>query len=183
MSNTTNPVRAGSMAGVILVLLREPARKTFRYAMASQIQMQVVGRIGGPRRNLEISGVGHHDPIPLGAMTGELLCSSGIRGGDPGEDAHGTADTAVFQARRGLDNVASLMRAGGGTTDDIGHLTVLVQDHADVADIDAVVESMFPDPADRPARQVLKLGLKNRARVQFHVTAVVPHARQHPSSA
>jgi 2-iminobutanoate/2-iminopropanoate deaminase len=56
--------------------------------------------------------------------------------------------------------------------DDIGHVTVLVQDYKDLDQVDREWCAMFPDPTDRPARQVMQLGLQRRARVQFHMLAV-----------
>ena len=59
----------------------------------------------------------------------------------------------------------------GMSADDIGHITVLVQDHAELAAIDREWCAMFPDPHDRPARQVMQLGLQRRSRAQFHMLA------------
>jgi hypothetical protein len=59
------------------------------------------------------------------------------------------------------------------SADDIGHITVLVQDYKDLDAIDREWCAMFPDPRDRPARQVMKMGLQRQARVQFHMLATV----------
>jgi 2-iminobutanoate/2-iminopropanoate deaminase len=136
----------------------QAARKTFRYPMGAQIQIQCIGRIGGQRSNHEIPGHGHHDPIPMGARIGDLFASSGISG-------------AAGQAHFGIRNVRALAEAGGMSADDIGHITVLVLDYADLPAVDAAWCAMFPDPDDRPARQVLQLGLQRRSRVQFHMLA------------
>ena len=61
----------------------QAARKTFRYPMGGQIQIQCIGRLGGQRSNHEIPGHGHHDPIPMGARIGDLFASSGVSGVDP----------------------------------------------------------------------------------------------------
>ena len=152
----------------------QAARKTFRYPMAAQVQIQCIGRIGGARANFEIPGHDHHDPIPMGARIGDLYCSSGVSGVDPaGESQLEPVEGAEGQAMHGLANVKTLVEAGGGTTADIGHITVLVQDYADMAVIDAAWERAFPDPADRPARQVMKMGQQGRNRAQFHMIAVV----------
>jgi 2-iminobutanoate/2-iminopropanoate deaminase len=150
----------------------QAARKTFRYPMAMQVQIQCVGRIGGRRSNHEIPGHGHHDPIPMGARIGDLLASSGVSGVDPA-----SADTiepvagAAGQAYFGLRNVCALAQAGGMSAADIGHITVLVQDRQDLVEVDREWCSAFPDPTDRPARQVMQLGLQRRSRVQFHMLA------------
>jgi 2-iminobutanoate/2-iminopropanoate deaminase len=150
----------------------QAARKTFRYPMGAQIQIQCIGRIGGERSNHEIPGHGHHDPIPMGARVGDLYASSGVSGVDTaGPDKLEPVTGAAGQAHHGIRNVKTLAEVGGMSADHIGHITVLVQDHADMAVVDKEWCEMFPDPNDRPARQVMQLGLQRRSRVQYHMLA------------
>ena len=150
----------------------QAARKTFRYPMGGQIQIQCIARIGGKRSNHEIPGHGHHDPIPMGARIGDLLASSGVSGVDPsGDDKLEPVLGAAGQAYFGLRNLRALAEQAGLSADDIGHVTVLVQDYADLPAIDREWVSLFPDPMDRPARQVMQLGLQRRSRAQFHMLA------------
>ena len=150
----------------------QAARKTFRYPMGGQIQIQCIGRIGGQRSNHEIPGHGHHDPIPMGARIGDLFASSGVSGVDPAsDDKLEPVDGAAGQTYFGLRNVKALAESGGMTSDDIGHITVLIQDYGDLAAIDEEWCAVFPNPADRPARQVMKLGMQRRSRAQFHMLA------------
>ncbi len=152
----------------------QAARKTFRYPMGGQIQVQVIGRIGGSRSNHEIEGHGHHDPIPMGARIGDLFCSSGVSGVDTaGDDKLEPVEGVEGQAYHGLYNVAALAQNGGGSADAIGLITLLIQDYADLPAINAEWVSMFPDPNDRPARQIMNMGVQRRSRVQCHMTAVV----------
>ena len=152
----------------------QAARKTFRYPMGGQIQMQVIGKIGGERANHEIEGHGHHDPIPMGARIGGLVCSSGVSGVDTaGDDKLEPVEGAEGQARHGVRNVESLLRAAGGGLDNAGLLTLLVQDYADLPAIDAAWAAAFPNPDDRPARQIMKMGVQRRSRVQCHVIAAL----------
>jgi enamine deaminase RidA (YjgF/YER057c/UK114 family) len=151
----------------------QAARKTFRYPMGGQIQIQCIGRIGGQRSNHEIPGHGHHDPIPMGARIGDLYASSGVSGVDPSSaDKLEPVEGAAGQAHFGLGNIRALAEQGGLSADDIGHITVLVQDYADLPAIDAEWAAMFPDPDNRPARQVMQLGQQRRSRAQFHMLAV-----------
>ncbi len=151
----------------------QAARKTFRYPMNGQIQLQVIGHLGGRRSTHEIDGHQHHDPIPLGARIGDLYASSGVSGIDPnGADQLEAVEGAAAQAHFGLENVKRLVEAGGGSLDDIAHLTLLVQDYADLPTIDGAWNAIFPDPENRPARQVMKLGSQGRSHVQFHMLAV-----------
>ena len=152
----------------------QAARKTFRYPMNGQIQLQVIGRIGGERSTHEIDGHEHHDPIPLGARIGDLYASSGVSGIDPnGQDHLEAVEGAASQAHFGLENVRRLVEAGGGSAADIAHMTLLVQDYGELPAIDGMWKRMFPDPNDRPARQIMKLGAQGRSHVQFHMLAVI----------
>jgi len=151
----------------------QAARKTFRYPMGGQIQIQCIGRIGGRRSNHEIPGHGHHDPIPMGARIGDLYASSGVSGVEPSSaDKLEPVEGAAGQSHFGLGNIRALAEQGGLSADDIGHITVLVQDYADVPAVDAEWLAMFPDPSNRPARQIMQLGLQRRSRAQFHMLAV-----------
>ena len=153
----------------------QAARKTFRYPMGAQIQIQCIGRVGSSSRsNHEIPGHGHHDPIPMGARIGDLYASSGVSGVDPtGPDKLEPVAGAAGQAHFGLSNVVTLAEQGGMSAADIGHVTVLVQDYADLPAVDAEWSRIFPDPADRPARQVMQLGVQRRSRAQFHMLAAL----------
>jgi 2-iminobutanoate/2-iminopropanoate deaminase len=151
----------------------QAARKTYRYAMGAQAQIQVIGKVGqSDRGDYEIPGVEHHDPIPMGARIDNLLCTSGIHGVDPtSDDPLGVVDGVGPQTMWCLSHVKRMTEAAGLSADDIGHLTLLVQDYADVPAIDAEFIKAFPNPADRPARQIMKLGIARDTRVQFHVIA------------
>jgi 2-iminobutanoate/2-iminopropanoate deaminase len=150
----------------------QAARKTFRYPMGGQIQIQCIGRVGGTRSNHEIPGHGHHDPIPMGARIGDLFASSGVSGVDPSSaDKLEPVEGAAGQSHFGLRNVRALAESGGMSADDIGHITVLIQDYADLPAVDREWSSMFPDPADRPARQIMCMGIQRRSRAQFHMLA------------
>jgi 2-iminobutanoate/2-iminopropanoate deaminase len=154
---------------------QQAARKTFKYPMAAQVQIQVLGKVGtGDRGNYEIPGVEHHDPIPMGARVGDLFCTSGIHGVDPtSADPLGVVDGVGPQAMWGLRHVKAMAEAGGGSADDIGHIAILVQDYNDLPAIDAEWIKAFPDPNNRPARQIMNLGIANDVLVQFHMIASV----------
>ena len=152
----------------------QAARKTFRYPMGGQIQLQVIGRLNGERTNHEIEGHGHHDPIPMGARIGDLFCSSGVSGVDTeGPDKLEPVAGVAGQAHHGIRNIRTLVETGGGSIDNVGLIQLLIQDYDDLPAIDAAWNAMFPDPDDRPARQVLKMGVQRGNRVQHHMIAVL----------
>lgn len=123
-------------------------------------------------RSLEVPGVSHGNaPIPMGARVGNVIYSSGIMGKDPATDTlpPGVED----QVRFAYDNLLTLLKAGGATTDDLVRLTVYIRDDAARAPINAHWLRLFPDPHDRPARHTLKYDLPNGMLVQFEAVAVI----------
>ena len=110
----------------------------------------------------------------MGAKIGDLFASSGVSGVDPASgDRLTSAEGVEDQSKFGLGNIQSLVEAGGGTADNIGHMTLMIQDYADLPIIDAAWQKAFPDPNDRPARQIMNLGVQRATHVQFHMLAVV----------
>ncbi len=152
----------------------QAARKTFRYPLGGQIQIQVIGNISPNRSNHEIEGHGHHDPIPMGARLGNLFCSSGVSGVDPtSNDKLEPVEGIEGQAAHGLQNLISLIQSGKGVAEDIGLVTILVQDYADLVHIDKEWVRAFPNEATRPARQIMKMGVQRKSRVQYHMIGVI----------
>jgi 2-iminobutanoate/2-iminopropanoate deaminase len=146
-----------------------PARKTVRYD--TSIQQQFIAILGERRENFEIPGISHHDPIPMACRMGNLVMSSGMGGDDP---ATGKVPEGLeAQAEGSFANMQRMVEIAGGKTTDIAHVTVLVRDYASLPTIDRYWTQMFPDPAARPARHTMKLGLQGTGHVQLHMTAVI----------
>jgi 2-iminobutanoate/2-iminopropanoate deaminase len=150
-----------------------PARKTLPYDLAgdSQIQVQLTGRLGDSRKNYEVPGVGHDDPIPMGSSIGPLLQSSGMFGIDPktGKRVEGLE----AQLDKALRNIRGLLDSAGTTPDKIAHLTVMLQDYADAPRVAAALRELFPDPENAPALKFITYRMPAHWRVQFHVTAIM----------
>jgi 2-iminobutanoate/2-iminopropanoate deaminase len=152
-----------------------PARKTIFYdelkGRNSCIQVQMVARLGqGKRGNYEIPGVGHHDPIPMGASLGNLVWSSGVSGRGPGQEDTGPG--IHDQTPVAFQNIRDLSSQAGVTPDDIGLMTILVKDYADEPAIMQYWRQLFPDPDDEPARHIMRLGITGDNPVQLHMVAV-----------
>jgi 2-iminobutanoate/2-iminopropanoate deaminase len=110
----------------------------------------------------------------MSARIGGLYASSGVSGVDPGSADNVEAVSGVVgQAHFGIRNIKTLVEAGGMTLEDVGHMTILVQDYTDLPVIDKEWTEMFPDPNNRPARQVMKMGVQRSSRVQLHMIAAV----------
>jgi len=121
-------------------------------------------------RSIEIPGIHHKSPLPMGARVGRMLYSSGIPGIDPktGDVAVG-AEAQVFHA---FANMKSLLKAGGATLDDVIRVTVHIIDDSVRTLINPVWLECFPDAHDRPARHIqIYEHLKNGMLVQVEVIA------------
>jgi 2-iminobutanoate/2-iminopropanoate deaminase len=156
-----------------------PARKTIMYdelrGRTTLIQLQFTGvRGAGRRRNFEIAGVGHHDPIPMGARVGELLFSSGIGGYDP--ETGQRPDGLERQIELAFRNMRSLLEEAGTTSDQVALVTIMLRDYAHEAAVMKEWRSAFPDAESQPARHVMTLGLPGDNLVQLHVVAAVRDA-------
>jgi 2-iminobutanoate/2-iminopropanoate deaminase len=123
------------------------------------------------RRTLEIDGVKHRAPIPMGCRVGSLLHSSAVMGMDPSTGEIPAAGDE--QVRCAFANIRRLLDAGDATTDDIVAMSVYLDDDALRPAVDDCWIEMFPDPADRPARHTTRLDLPGNMRVQLEVVAVV----------
>lgn len=152
-----------------------PARKTIMYeelrGRETLIQLQFTAVLSEKRANFEIPGVGHHDPIPMGASLGRLFFSSGIGGYDPatGKQAEGLERQIDFA----FGNLTTLMSQAGGTLDSVAHLTVLLRDYRSKGAVIKKLCETFPNQERRPACHAMALGLPGTNLVQLHAMAVI----------
>ncbi len=122
-------------------------------------------------QSIEIPGMHHNAPIPMGARVGNMVFSSGIMGTDP---ATGTipADPKE-QAQHLFANIRTFMQLAGGAVEDIGHMQILLKDDSYRDVINEEWERMFPDPEHRPARHSSPSPLRNNMLFQVELTAVI----------
>lgn len=136
-----------------------PSRKTFYYPRVD-VQLQCEAVIGGQRKNLEIAGIGHHDPIPMGAVTGGVFTSSGIDSRDP--ETKKEPRGVLAQGRNVMANLIRLLEATNYSLDQLYHVTGLVGNRNYIPDFEQAWLETFPDPDRAPAWQVMPLGLDAR---------------------
>lgn len=126
-----------------------------------------------PRRNsIEIQGVTHGaTPIPQGARVGNMVFSSAIAGVDP--ESGKIPEDAERQVELAFQHVRRFMETVGGSTDDIGRMTVYLEDekYRDLVNREWI--EMFPDSESRPARHSTVAHLRAGALVQLEIIAVV----------
>ena len=125
------------------------------------------------RRSLKVPGITHGaNPIPSGVRIGNMLFSGGISGLDP---ATNTIPPEIEkQAELTFQNLRRLLDAAGGSSDDIGHVTVYLTDLGHREHVNREWLKMFPDEDDRPTRHTLKAdALPGNTLLQLQIIAVL----------
>ena len=125
----------------------------------------------GKRQTLEVPGVTHGAPIPMGVRIGGVVFSSGVMGRDPADDSL-PADPAR-QAELMFRNARTLLAQAGATLDDVAHITVYVKDNAYREHLNREWLKAFPHEHDRPARHTLLWDLPGGMLIQCELVAVV----------
>jgi 2-iminobutanoate/2-iminopropanoate deaminase len=123
------------------------------------------------RRTIHIDPVRHAAPIPMAAVVGNVLMTSGVMGADPATGD--LAESADDQARFAFQNVQRVLEAAGGSLDDVVHVTVFVKDFAFREAVNKPWLELYPDENDRPARHTVKADLPGTMLVQLEVVAVL----------
>lgn len=123
------------------------------------------------RQVLEIPGVTHDAPIPMGVRMGNLVVSSGISGRDPGTGL--LPPEPARQVELMFENVRTLLEAAGAGPEHVARLTVYVKDYAYREDINREWLKMFPHEHDRPARHTLLYELRGGMLVQCELLALL----------
>lgn len=129
-----------------------------------------------PNRSLDVPGLAHNAPIPVGARVGNMLSTSAINGKDP---ATGKLPAeADAQAALAFANLQRVLEAGGATLADVVKLTVYVKDDTVREPVNAQWLCSFPDPQDRPARHIVVQDLQHGMQLQLECLAVLASATQ-----
>jgi len=122
-------------------------------------------------RSIDVPGLAHNAPIPVGARVANVLCSSAIAGKDPATGKL-AADPAE-QVRLAFDNLRRFLDAGGATLEDVVKLAVYVKDDTVREHINTHWLACWPDPARRPARHIVVHALQHGMALQLETLAVV----------
>jgi len=123
------------------------------------------------RTSLQIPGVVHKAPIPMGALVGNLLFSSAIMGSDPATGK--LAEGIDLQALHAFRNLDALLAEGGATLGDVGRLTVHLSDDTGRDAVNREWLARFPEETNRPARHTQIKDLPGGMLVQLEVIAVI----------
>jgi 2-iminobutanoate/2-iminopropanoate deaminase len=121
---------------------------------------------------VSVPGMGSGAPLSPGIVAeGRFVFVSGQGPFRDGERVVGTIEeeTAVT-----LDNLARVLEAAGASIDDVVRCNVYLADLADAPGMNAVYESVFPDP--KPARTTIGAALLADMKVEIDCVARVPSA-------
>ncbi len=70
-------------------------------------------------------------------------------------------------------NIRTFMERAGGTTDNIGHMTVYLKEERYRESINKEWLKMFPDEKDRPARHAIRVDVRGEVLFQIEIIAVI----------
>jgi enamine deaminase RidA (YjgF/YER057c/UK114 family) len=122
------------------------------------------------RRSIYIDEFSHRNPIPNASRIGNVIVSGLIRGVDPATTK--LADTLEQQCAFMFAHMRQTVEAGGGTVEDIIKVNVWAKEMLRQP-VNVEWVKMFPDPAARPARQILVVPMEEGVLVQCDFMAVI----------
>jgi 2-iminobutanoate/2-iminopropanoate deaminase len=150
-----------------------PARKTTHAPLppGQLVQLQLFAVAGGRRQPIDIPGIEHRDPLPVGVRMGNLLFSSVLGGDVPGSDQRPQGDAQIAQL---FANMGSLVEHGGGKINDIALVWMYVANFgSNKAFIEEQWLGMFPRDGDRSARKTFPYQLGGQTLIQAQLIAVL----------
>lgn len=123
------------------------------------------------RISIDIPGIEHKAPIPMGCKIGNIVYSSGIDGENP--ETQTTPSDPAGQAKAVFQNIRRFMQVAGGSPEDIIRLTLYVTDKKLREHFDKEWLAMFPDDHSRPARHAITSELGRGKFYQVEIVAVL----------
>ena len=123
-----------------------------------------------PRTSIHVGEIAHQSPIPNAIRVGNIIVSGLIRGADPATSK--LATTLEQQCAFMFEHMRRVVEAGGATVEDIVNVTVWMKElKREPVNYEWV--KMFPDPAARPARQIMEVPMEPGVLIQCDFMAVI----------
>jgi enamine deaminase RidA (YjgF/YER057c/UK114 family) len=122
-------------------------------------------------KSLYLRELSHSTRIPSGKLAGGWLFSSLINGSDP--ITRTLPSSLEEQAANMFDKVGLLLRAAGGTVDQVVKVTLWLRDRSDRVCIEQEWKRTFPDEAIQPARVALNRDLGGNKLIECEFTALI----------
>lgn len=124
------------------------------------------------RRSISAPDIPEHvNPIPAATVVGNMLFTSAIGGEDP--ETQALPDDKEAQIANVFRTIRAIMREAGGTTGNIGKVSVYVGDRDDRKLINPHWLEMFPDETSRPVRHTTAKKLPPGRYIQVEFIAVL----------
>lgn len=123
------------------------------------------------RQVLEVKGVAHGAPIPMGVRMGNLLFTSAVMGTDP--ETSTLPPEPERQAELAFSNLAALLEQAGSSPADVAKMDVLIKDNDMRPHVNRHWLEWYPHEDDRPARHTTVQDLPGQMLIQLEVVAVV----------
>jgi enamine deaminase RidA (YjgF/YER057c/UK114 family) len=122
------------------------------------------------RSSIYVGEIAHQSPIPNACRIGNIIVSSLIRGFDPatGKLAATLEQQCVFM----FLHLRQTVEAGGATVEDIVKVTFWMEKLQRKVVNDEWIR-MFPDPASRPARQIMEVPMEAGVLLQCDFMAAI----------
>lgn len=139
----------------------EADRPTYKFMQANLpgerlVHLEFFAVLNHRRQVLEVPGVAHTNPIPLGVRMGPYLFSSRILPYDPSTgEPPGDAEA---QARFVFENVTALLEAGDMSWPDVRQGRAFLAKPAHLRLVERLWAARFPDAPARPALYALQYG-------------------------
>jgi 2-iminobutanoate/2-iminopropanoate deaminase len=123
-----------------------------------------------PRTSISVDDIAHLSPIPNASRIGNIIVSGLIRGADPATLK--LAATLEAQCAFMFAHMREVAEAAGATVEDIIKVSVWMEKLQRKPVNDEWVK-MFPDPAARPARQIMEVPMEAGVLIQCDFMAVI----------
>ena len=168
--------RAAINDGWVAMFPDERDRPTYKF-MASDlpdnllVQMEMFAVLGARRRVVNIPGVAHTNPIPMGVRIGQYAFSSRILPFDPatGKPPQGFER----QAEVVFGNVRAFLNAAEVSPADVTQARIFILDRALLPAVEPHWTALFPDAARQPVRHIVKYDSTPALQVYVEVIAEI----------
>jgi 2-iminobutanoate/2-iminopropanoate deaminase len=122
------------------------------------------------RCSIFVGDIAHQSPIPNACRIGNIIVSGLIRGFDPATGK--LAATLEQQCGFMFVHLRQTVEAGGATVEDIAKVSFWME-KLERPVVNEPWVKMFPDPASRPARQILEVPMEAGVLIQCDFLAVI----------
>jgi len=123
------------------------------------------------RTSIYTEGFSHKNPIPAACRIGNTVYTGSILGTDVDTGKYG--ETLEAQCQLMFAHIGRIIRAAGGTPEDIVKITVWMRDRSQRQAVNVEWLKMFPDAQSRPARHTMDAPLDGEKLIECSFIAML----------